>query len=165
MDQLFKIIFEGDLKDTTSDDLVFTFISLPIGSRLILKSNYIKQLIKLCEENEQYYLESNIKDAFTTGGKLLRDLFTNYYVIFYTNTRTNKKRGFIISVDGSGAGNGDKKSNRNGSVQWQKILVNAAWPMSFRDVAVINSLEFKKEIQDLIIHPEQFENVNIFTEI
>lgn len=146
MEQLYKIALEVELPE--SDNILpFTFIALPKGSRMLIKDTYLKQILNLCDKNDQYFTITNIKDALTSQGEPLSNLFKNYYILLYTEKETGNKRGTLISY-----------------TEDNKWLVGAAWPMSFRDTAIVNPTELKKDVENLILHPERFENVNIITE-
>lgn len=164
MEELFKIVFDGDSADTSDDDLVFTFLPLPEGTRLLIKKGYMNKLLELAGQNEQYFFAPNIKNAYNTRtGGPLSDKFTNYYAVFCTAKETGKKLGFLISVEqknGPG-GNGTEEQGKPSG----QAMVSAAWPMSFREMAIREPVKALQLIQDLVIHPELFQNVNLFTSL
>ncbi|MFX0099356.1 MAG: hypothetical protein ACFFCS_07215, partial [Candidatus Hodarchaeota archaeon] len=146
MEQLYKIALEVELPES-DNTLSFTFIALPKGSRMLIKDTYLKQLLKICDENGHYFTISNIKDALTSHGEPLSAIFKNYYILLYTKKESGNKRGILISYS-----------------EDNKWLVGASWPMSFRDIAIVNPKDLKRDVENLILHPEKFENVNVISE-
>lgn len=145
-DQLFKIVVGTDVE---ADTLTFNFLPLPKGARMVINPKFLNQLIALTKSNPaDYSYNQAIKVAQTGQGKPLAKLFLNFYVILFTKKDTQKKRGIFISFD---------EQNRG--------LVNAAWPISFRDAVITNPKELMDVIHDLSVHSDQYENVNLLASI
>jgi len=141
-DQLYKIVVGTDVE---ADMLTFNFLPLPKGARMVINPKFLSQLISLTESNpEEYSYNQAIKIAQTGQGKPLAKLFLNFYVLFFTKRDTEKKRGILISFD-----------------EQKRGLVNAVWPISFRDAAITNPKDLMDVIHDLSVHPDQYENVNL----
>jgi hypothetical protein len=141
-DQLFKIVVGTDVE---ADTLTFNFLTLPQGARMVINPKFLNQLIALTKgTNPEYSYTQAIKIAQTGQGKPLAKMFLNFYVLFFTNKNTEKKRGILISFD-----------------EQQRGLVNAVWPISFRDQAITNPKDLMDVIHDLSVHPESYENVNL----
>jgi len=139
-DSLFKIVVGTDIE---ADTLTFNFLTLPKGARMVINPKFLNQLIALTKSNPEYSYNQAIKIAQTGQGKPLAKLFLNFYVLFFTK-KEEKKRGILISFD-----------------EQKRGLVNAVWPISFRDAAITNPKELMDVIHDLSVHPDQYENVNL----
>jgi hypothetical protein len=145
-DQVYKVRIEFDTAEPGGDELTFNLLPLPKGARMVINPRFLQQLIQLTGKNPEYRHLQSIRAAQTGQGTPLAKLFDNYYVVFFTKKEGGKKRGILISFE----------KDRGG-------LVNAVWPLSFRDEIVTTPKLLMDVIHDLSVHPDQYENVNLLS--
>ncbi|MHA1684170.1 MAG: hypothetical protein ACTSUE_24750, partial [Promethearchaeota archaeon] len=119
-------------------EMEFSFIELPKGSRVTVKHSFLTKLLELIDDNEQYFTTAIVKEARDSQGHDLEKIFKNFYVLFYTVHETRIKRGILIAYDNDNKG-----------------LVTGAWPTSFRDTCITNPKELASNITNIAIHPER----------
>ncbi|NMC07625.1 MAG: hypothetical protein GYA24_20595 [Candidatus Lokiarchaeota archaeon] len=145
-DQLYKIQLSFETTEGAGGELAFNLVPLPKGARMVINPKFLQQLIQLCSKDPQYRHMQAIKTALTGQGTPLAKLFSNYYVVFFTRKDGGKKRGILISFEKDKGG-----------------MVNAVWPLSFRDEVITTPKLLMDVIHDLGVHPDQYENVNLLS--
>ncbi len=143
-DQLYKIHLAFETAEPEGNELTFNLLPLPKGARMVINPKFVQQLIQLTSKNPEYRHVQSIKAAQTNQGTPLAKIFNNYYVVFFTKKEGGKKRGILISFEKDKGG-----------------LVNAVWPLSFRDEVITTPKLLMDVIHDLSVHPDQYENVNL----
>ncbi len=144
MDEVYKIHLSFETSEPEGNELTFNLLPLPKGARMVINPKFLQQLIQLTGKNPEYRHVQSIKVAQTGQGTPLAKLFNTYYVVFFTKKEGGKKRGILISTEKDKGG-----------------LVNAAWPLSFRDEIITTPKLLMDVIHDLSVHPDQYENVNL----
>jgi hypothetical protein len=143
-ENLFKVNIAFDTADAGGNELTFNLLPLPKGARMVINPKFLQQLVQLTAKNPEYRHLQSIKAAQTGQGTPLAKIFTNYYVVFFTRKEGGKKRGILMSFEKDKGG-----------------LVNAVWPLSFRDDVITTPKLLMDVIHDLSVHPDQYENVNL----
>ncbi|MBN2153714.1 MAG: hypothetical protein JW839_19815 [Candidatus Lokiarchaeota archaeon] len=145
-DQLYKIRLVFDTSDPEGNELTFNLLPLPRGARMVINPKFLQQLVQLAENNPEYRQVQAIKVAQTGQGTPLAKVFSTYYVVFFTRKGDGKKRGILISFEKEKGG-----------------MVNAVWPISFRDEVITAPKLLMDVIHDLSVQPDQYENVNLLS--
>lgn len=145
-DQLYKIHLAFETAEPAGNELTFNLLPLPKGARMVINPKFLQQLLQLTAKNPEYRHVQSIKAALTGQGTPLAKIFNTYYVVFFSKKEGGKKRGILISFEKDKGG-----------------MVNAVWPISFRDEVITTPKLLMDVIHDLSVHPDQYENVNLLS--